>query len=66
MFYRKLQLLVALAVFANAENPIVEIPQGLLRGSVDTDRNGNDFYKFMNVPYAQPPIGDLRFKVSID
>lgn len=26
--------------------------------------NGKEFYGFVGVRYAQPPIGDLRFKVS--
>ncbi|XP_069359201.1 juvenile hormone esterase-like [Maniola hyperantus] len=40
----------------------VTISQGTLRGSkVRTDRDV-DYYEFLSVPYAKPPVGDLRFK----
>lgn len=44
--------------------PLVTIKQGTLRGTTGTDYDGNVFYCFQGIPYAKPPIGDLRFQVS--
>lgn len=41
--------------------PLVEIDQGLLEGTTFTSRNGRNFSSFLGIPYAQPPIGLLRF-----
>ncbi|XP_065203557.1 juvenile hormone esterase-like [Planococcus citri] len=34
---------------------------GLVKGTVMLSRNGNPFYAFLGLPYAHPPVGDLRF-----
>lgn len=57
--------LFILCKFCSAQDVIIEIPQGLLTGTTDTDRNGNEYLKFLNIPFAKPPVGDLRFRVSI-
>ena len=44
--------------------PEVTIHQGTLRGCTGTDLRGNAFLKFQGIPYAKPPLGDLRFKVQ--
>lgn len=46
-------------------DPIVAVKQGQLKGTIDTDLDGQPFYKFKGIPYAKPPIGPLRFKVCI-
>ncbi|MGL6236167.1 MAG: carboxylesterase/lipase family protein, partial [Segniliparus sp.] len=40
-----------------AQRPRVEVAQGVLRGV----REGG-LFRFNGVPYAQPPVGDLRFR----
>jgi len=66
-------LLGSVAYFYGTINNIVEIPgssvvvdtnYGQLRGFKGTARNGRTFLEFLGIPYAQPPIGDLRFEVS--
>ena len=46
------------------ETIIVNLSQGQLRGKVATTFRGLDYYSFQGVPYANPPIGELRFKVN--
>uniref|UniRef100_A0A8D8SWB2 Carboxylic ester hydrolase n=1 Tax=Cacopsylla melanoneura TaxID=428564 RepID=A0A8D8SWB2_9HEMI len=40
----------------------VQITQGRLKGSSEKSRNGTTYFSFLGVPYAKPPVGDLRFK----
>ncbi|XP_050358515.1 esterase FE4-like isoform X2 [Nymphalis io] len=42
--------------------PQVRVSQGMLRGKTCSTFNGINFYSFEGVPYAKPPVGDLRFK----
>jgi carboxylesterase type B len=43
----------------------VKINQGVLEGREDTSMStGKTFYSFLGIPYAKPPVGELRFQVS--
>lgn len=44
--------------------PQVTVMQGALRGLYLTSRKGRQFVGFQGVPYAKPPLGEMRFKVS--
>lgn len=44
--------------------PITEIQQGKLSGLWWATRGGKVIAAFLGIPYATPPIGSLRFKVS--
>ncbi|KAK0074243.1 hypothetical protein PV325_008599 [Microctonus aethiopoides] len=46
------------------ENPIVKIEQGQLRGVAEKSLNGKSYFAFRGIPYAKPPLGNLRFKDS--
>ncbi|XP_056646426.1 uncharacterized protein LOC130451435 [Diorhabda sublineata] len=41
-------------------------PIGKIHGHIMKSQNGYDFYAFQYVPYAQPPIGEQRFKMGSD
>ncbi|XP_066249272.1 esterase B1-like [Euwallacea similis] len=41
---------------------VVQVEQGRLKGASGKDYRGGQFYKFMGIPYAKAPVGDLRFK----
>lgn len=43
----------------------VNISQGRLRGGKSKTDGGFEYYEFLGIPYAKPPVGNLRFKVSI-
>jgi len=45
-------------------SPIVTIQEGQIKGTVSEDVRGGKFYSFMGIPYAKPPVGDWRFKVT--
>ncbi|KAK4880603.1 hypothetical protein RN001_008749 [Aquatica leii] len=44
------------------ESLIVKVEQGILKGTIKETRNGRQFLAFQGIPYAEPPIGKLRFK----
>lgn len=64
----KIITLNILIVLCNAifikEDPIVETKLGIVKGKTVHSRSGMPFYAFQGIPYAKPPVGDLRFKVS--
>lgn len=39
--------------------------QGTLKGKIMESRNNKKFIAFQNIPFAKPPIGELRFEVSM-
>ncbi|KAG5864740.1 hypothetical protein JTB14_003391 [Gonioctena quinquepunctata] len=43
-------------------SPVVNIAEGKLRGCTGKDLDGEQFYKFLGIPFAKPPLGELRFK----
>ncbi|CAH2233125.1 jg13989 [Pararge aegeria aegeria] len=46
-------------------NPIVRVNEGQLRGTTYDLVDGSTCYAFRGVPFAQPPVGDLRFKAPL-
>ena len=58
-----LSLLVVLAGCALGDDPRVVLDQGSLKGTTLTSRGGRNIYSFKSIPFAAPPIGDLKYKV---
>ncbi|XP_052738801.1 juvenile hormone esterase isoform X2 [Bicyclus anynana] len=44
----------------------VKVEQGTLKGKVCTAFDGTKYYSFEGIPYAKPPIGELRFKAPLE
>ena len=44
---------------------IRETRQGKLQGLIQKARNGAEFHAFLGVPYAKPPVDDLRWESPI-
>jgi len=45
--------------------PLINVHEGQLKGKQFLSRNGRNFFAFQGIPYAKPPVGQLRFKVFI-
>ncbi|KAF4526357.1 hypothetical protein B566_EDAN014095 [Ephemera danica] len=45
-----------------SSDPEVTLRQGALSGTFRRSRNGRTFCAFQGIPYAKPPVGNLRFK----
>lgn len=54
-----------LKLFPPAERPIVRVRHGKLRGVTTTLPNGSPYHYFKGIPYAKPPIGELRFRAPV-
>ncbi|RZC41742.1 COesterase and/or Abhydrolase 3 domain containing protein, partial [Asbolus verrucosus] len=44
------------------KNPLVLLPNGLIRGREAVTIENKTYYTFQKIPYATPPTGELRFK----
>ena len=42
----------------------VKCKSGFVRGIIRTSMDGRKYQSWLGVPYARPPLGDLRFAVS--
>lgn len=51
-----------------SEEYVLNTNCGRVKGLIKTSSLGDRYYSFQGIPYAQNPIGDLRFRapVSID
>lgn len=45
--------------------PMVDIANGTIKGETALSVGGKTIYQYLGVPYAQPPVGDLRFMVKL-
>lgn len=70
MFARIRHTAILLALFltldASFVHDIVRTTNGWVRGSREiTQRKQVEFVAYRGIPYAKPPIDDLRFKVNL-
>lgn len=55
--------ILLLGLVVASPDPVIKISKGLIRGQNLKSRNGRGYSSFTGVPYAKPPIDELRFKV---
>ncbi|XP_049958879.1 pyrethroid hydrolase Ces2e-like isoform X7 [Schistocerca serialis cubense] len=55
-------LLLGLTINLKAEDVLVTVQQGSLQGSTATSVYNTSYTAFLGVPYAEPPVGELRFQ----
>lgn len=53
----------AKAVAEMSTGPTVVTPLGNIQGTTMKSLLGKTIYAFRGIPYAKPPVGELRFKV---
>ncbi|KAF7989104.1 hypothetical protein HCN44_007414 [Aphidius gifuensis] len=53
---------IFLVIEADKTRPIVKTPLGNIRGIYQQSHNGRKYKSFEGVPYAKPPVGNLRFQ----
>ncbi|KAL1492311.1 hypothetical protein ABEB36_012784 [Hypothenemus hampei] len=51
--------------FASGYNELVSVQQGIVRGRLITTSTNKTFRAFQGIPYAEPPLGSLRFQAPI-
>jgi len=58
--------LIACVLFLTAGscNPVVNTAKGAISGRTLKSRDGRDYHSFTGIPYAKPPVDELRFKVN--
>lgn len=61
MYRAIVSVLCVVAMTTLSAATIVDTPFGQLRGLVKTAANGKPYLAFLGIPYAKPPVGDLRF-----
>ncbi|KAK9884266.1 hypothetical protein WA026_005218 [Henosepilachna vigintioctopunctata] len=66
MFYFRCCFILLFVTIATCDKPPqVQISLGNIEGKVDRNVKGGAFYSFEGVPYADPPIGKLRFEEPV-
>ncbi|XP_058456715.1 uncharacterized protein LOC131434085 [Malaya genurostris] len=61
-FSKHILLNLIIRFWPGIERPIVELRQGKVQGVTDKLPNGRKYHFFKGIPYAKPPIGELRFR----
>ncbi|KAL5242174.1 hypothetical protein ACI65C_009584 [Semiaphis heraclei] len=59
LLYAVIILLFLSSSFCTVE---VKITKGILNGRILKSRNERPYYSFTGIPYAKPPVGELRFE----
>lgn len=60
-----LSVIVSSALSAEEDAPVVKVENGFLRGKLMKSQNGRKIFSFTSIPFAKPPLGELRFQVRI-
>jgi hypothetical protein len=56
---------VAVSEYFPDDTIVVNIDSGKIRGRFAENENDNTGFVFLAIPYAKPPVGELRFQVCV-
>lgn len=60
----RMALILLLSHFVASQDSELQIEDGKIKGTTMKTRFGQNFLAFRGIPYAEAPIGDLRFQVN--
>lgn len=55
---------IGLVTSCELPRPLINIPTGAIRGTYKKSEGGRVYAAFEGIPYARPPVGKYRFRVS--
>ncbi|XP_060066603.1 fatty acyl-CoA hydrolase precursor, medium chain-like [Ylistrum balloti] len=64
LFYRSILFSIFITFTSCQTFPIVNTPSGPIKGVV-VPAQGTDIVQFRNIPFAKPPVGNLRFEKPV-
>lgn len=64
-FIAVLQYVLICSIDFKMERPIVTLTEGQIQGTTLKSVLGQHYLAFRGIPFAQPPLGDLRFRVYL-
>lgn len=51
--------------FSPKLTPAVTLADGQVQGKVAYSQNGTEYWQFLSIPYAEPPLGSLKFQPPV-
>ncbi|KAL3282162.1 hypothetical protein HHI36_005357 [Cryptolaemus montrouzieri] len=54
-----------IVIIHGKQNPRVTISDGIVEGKILKTKEGREFQAFQGIPFAEPPVGDLRFRSPV-
>lgn len=58
-------LLLLIGDCCGGDAPVVELVNGKVKGEEKESRDDRDFYAYRGIPFAKPPVGELRFEAPL-
>ena len=62
MFFLLVFLLQQGSALSKCSTPTIDTYDGKVCGALETSRYGHKFQSFQGIPFAAPPLGQLRFR----
>lgn len=56
--------LVSMGFSVSGDAPVIELQNGKVKGEEKESRDDREFFAYRGIPYAKPPVGELRFEVK--
>ncbi|XP_065216362.1 juvenile hormone esterase-like [Planococcus citri] len=53
------------SIISDISCELLKLKNGMINGTIGESKNGRSFHQFYSIPYAEPPIGELRLKAPV-